>query len=53
MQSDQHGPGDAARRREQAKRGAPKTAPKPHAAFIAKSAPPPRREPKGSNKKGR
>jgi hypothetical protein len=51
MPTDQHD--DAPRRPTYPKRDAPKKPPKPHAAFIGKSAPPPRREPKGSNKKGR
>jgi hypothetical protein len=53
MSPDQQGSDDATRRRTDPKRDAPKTAPKPHSAFIGKSAPPPRREPKGGGKKGR
>jgi hypothetical protein len=40
---DQSSPADLARRRDEAAR----TAPKPLKSYLGKSAPPPRREPKG------
>jgi hypothetical protein len=52
LDDDQHNPEQAARRRDEAIRRALNTPPKPHKAMIGKSAPPPRREPKGA-KKGR
>ncbi|HUB97195.1 MAG TPA: hypothetical protein VL993_14835 [Stellaceae bacterium] len=53
MCSDQNSSDDAARRFDKTNPDAPKKPLKPHARFIGKSAPPPRREPKGSSKKGR
>jgi hypothetical protein len=50
--TDEHSPQEIERRRDEAIRRAPNTPPKPHKAMIGKSAPAPRREPKGG-KKGR
>jgi hypothetical protein len=47
---DLNTPEEAQRRRDEAIRNALKAPPKPHKAIIGKSAPPPRREPKGGKK---
>jgi hypothetical protein len=44
---------EAARRRDEAISRPRNAPPKPNRNYIGQSAPPPRREPKGSNRKGR
>jgi hypothetical protein len=51
LDKDAHSEAEMMRRRDEAIRRALDAPPKPHKTIMGKSAPPPRREPKGSNKK--